>query len=215
LDLFSGGRSNFENELWIGSFSPIDDAWLAYILDNGVFRLERFQSNLEVFNNQNRTELDEAGIKRAVLLWMSGGWYPTLCNELELEMYQALRLVNGFISFNVQTAVSVLVRLKELKTARYTLPRQIANWSSFLQHGVDSQLKLDLTEMGLVDRIGVLALANYLTSIGFVHDEYGSLKAYLVQNRAEILRGIQASLPRLALNKLQLFFSRIVTRTLL
>jgi len=204
---------DFDDNIWSSSFEALEESWLTYILDNGVFQLERYKSNLQEFNTQNKCELAEAEIKRAIRLWMSGNWYATICHELGLEMHQVLRLINIFISFNVQNAVSVVVRLKELKSTGYTMPDQIANWSSFLQHGIDSQLKLDLIEMGLIDRVGVFALANYLDSTAFIRIDYKSLKAHLIQNRDEIVHNIQQGLPRISLYKLRLFISRLGLKT--
>jgi hypothetical protein len=131
-----------------------------------------------------------------------------------LEIYQVLRLINSFISFNIQTVVSAVIRLKELKATGYTLPTTIANWPSFLQNGVDSQLKLDLIEMGLIDRVAVLGLANYFTSVDFVYEDYKSLRAYLIQNGDQIIESQKDKLPTISFEKVEIFIRRLYIRTL-
>lgn len=200
---------NFDNEIWNNEFEPLDEGWLNYILDNGIFPLPRFKANLIDFNNQNSCELENSDVKNAIQYWMSGSWYESMSIRLELKIYQVLRLINSFISFNVQAVISAIVRLKELKTTEYTMPNQIANWSSYLQHGIDSQLKLDLIEMGLIDRVAVLELSRYLVASDYVYSDYRSLKGFLLENRARIRENIGQNLPVIAFEKLRLFFDRL------
>ena len=200
---------NFDNEIWNDEFEPLDEGWLNYILDNGIFQLPRFKANLSDFNSQNNCELENNDIREAIQLWMSGSWYENMSTQLTLETYQVLRLINSFISFNVQTVISAVVRLKELRTTEYTMPNQIANWSSYLQHGIDMQLKLDLIEMGLIDRVAVLELSRYLFVSDYVYSNYRSLKEFLLENRARIREDIGQNLPVIAFEKLRLFFDRL------
>jgi helicase len=153
---------DFENEIWNQEFESLDEDWLKYILDDGIFKLQRYSSNLDSFNERYEVKLTNDAIKDAIKLWMNGNWYDTLCNELNIPMQQTLRLINSFINFNIQSVISAIIRLKELNSSEHTMPTNIANWSSFLQHGVNSQLKLDLIEMGLIDRVAVLEFSKYL-----------------------------------------------------
>lgn len=205
---------DFENEIWSNEIDALDEIWLSYILDNGIFELPIFKANITQFNKANKCKISNTDVKRAIQLWMQGSWYEAMNDELKLETYLVLRLINSFISFNVQTVVSAIVRLKELKTLDYIMPSQIANWSSFLQHGVNSQLKLDLIEMGLIDRVAVLELSNYLISRNYDYSDYKSLKDYLLQNRRFIRENIRQRLPILAFEKLRLFFERLNILTL-
>jgi hypothetical protein len=178
-------------------------------LDNGIFQLSIFKANLIQFNNQNRCNLENTNVKKAIQLWMSGSWYDYISIDLKLETYQVLRLINSFISFNIQTVISAVVRLKELTTIEYSMPIQIANWSSYLQHGIDSQLKLDLIEMGLIDRVATLELSRFLLSQNYIYSDYRTLKTFLVENKAIIIENIVQNLPMISFEKLRLFFDRL------
>jgi helicase len=206
---------DFENDIWNKSPEALDDEWLKYILDDGIFQLDIFVSNLEFFNEKNKSKLSNADIKKAILLWMHGNWYETLCNKLGLKMNQVLRLINSFISFNVQSVISAIIRLKELKNPEYSMPENIVNWSSILQHGINSQIKLDLIEMGLIDRISVLELAKHLESSGYVYSDYKALKIFLNVNGIDISEAIRDNLPVISYEILRAFIDRLKFKNIL
>ena len=206
---------DFDDEIWNNEFEPLDKKWLKYILDNGVFKLNRFNKNLQAFIEENRCKLDSEKVKKAILLWMSGNWYEKLSIDLELETHQVLRLINSFISYNIQTVISSVIRLKELNTKEYILPTQLANWSSYLQHGINSQLQLDLIELGLIDRVTVLEISKYLDAIGYQHEDYKTIKSFLLFNGVEITETIRESLPVISYNKLRIFTNRLNMRNIL
>ena len=122
---------------------------------------------------------------------MTGNWYEKLSKEIGIATHQILRLINSFISYNIQTVVSSVIRLKELNSDEYVLPTQIANWSSFLQHGINSQLQLDLIELGLIDRVAVIEISKFLETTGYIHGDYRSIKSYLLLNGEEITEAIR------------------------
>jgi superfamily II DNA/RNA helicase len=200
---------DFENEIWEEEFLPLNKKWLKYILDNGVFQLKRFDLSLEEFNDENNCNINRETVKKAITLWMKGNWYDSLSEELQLEIHQVLRLINSFIGFNVQSVVSSVIRLRELKNAFSLLPSQILNWASFLMHGVNSQLQLDLIELGLIERVAVLEVSKYLNDTGYEHQDYNFLKDYLLLNGVEIADSIQQNLPVISASKLSSFINRL------
>jgi superfamily II DNA/RNA helicase len=200
---------NFDNDLWNHETNPLNDAWLDYIIVKGVFVLPRFKVNLDEFNKINKCQLKNEDVLEAIKLWMGGTWYEEIRLALDLETYQVLRLINSFISFNIQTVISGIVRLKELRTPEYVMPISIVNWSSCLQHGVDSQLKLDLIEMGLTDRVAVIQLSEYLLNRNFTYSEYKDLRNYLLVERTNIIENIEQNLPVIAFLKLRQFLDRL------
>ena len=206
---------DFDDKIWNNEFEPLDKEWINYILDNGVFKLNRFTKNLQIFNEDNRCELDSGKVKKAILLWMNGNWYEKMSNDLELETHQVLRLINSFISYNIQTIISSVIRLKELKSEDYALPTQLANWSSYLQHGINSQLQLDIIELGLIDRVAVLEVSNYLNQIGYQHEDYETIKSFLIFNGVELIEVLRETLPIISYNKLRTFINRLNIRNIL
>jgi helicase len=200
---------DFDNKIWNQEIEILSQDWLEYLLVNGIFELPRFKSNLTEFNEQNSCDVNNSDILNAIQLWINGNWYETIGVNLDLEIYQVLRLINSFISFNVQTMVSAIIRLKELKDPNYVMPESIAHWSSFLQHGINSQLKLDLIEMGLTERLSVLLISEYLFSSGYEYSNYRSLRAYLYNNRENILLDLRTRIPFIAFEKFRIFLERL------
>lgn len=205
---------DFENEIWSEPFDALSESWLTYIFDNGIFKLQKFISDLEAFNSNNNCELTNESVKNAILLWMNGNWFKEINDELQIEMHQTLRLINGLIGFNIQSIISAVIRIKELKSDEYEFPDNLQSFPSLLQHGLNSQLKLDIIEMGLIDRVSILVVGNYLESIGYVHSDYKALKAYLRVNGLEILEAIRESLPAISYEKSKVFVERLNIRNI-
>ena len=200
---------DFENEIWDNEVDPLNEAWLDYILDEGVFKLDRYSANLITFNKVNKIALDNADVKLAIIKWMKGDWYYTISESLGITIDETLRLINGFISFNIQNVVSATIRLKELKTPNYSMPASITNWSSFLQHGIKSQWELDLIEMGLIDRVAVIELFKYLERMEYNYIDYNYFKSYLISNSDVIPDLLQDDLPSISFDKLSSFLEKL------
>lgn len=206
---------DFDDEIWLEEIEPLSKKWIKYILDEGIFKLSKFEINLKEFNELNSSEIDSAIVKKAISLWMKGCWYPEIQEELSLEMYQVLRLINSFLSFNIQSVVSSVIRLKELTSNDFVLPVSIANWPSYLQHGLRSQIALDLIEMGLIDRVAVLELEKYLIQINYVHIDYKTLKAFFLTNGTEIIEIVRPNIPAISYKKLRSFNNSLYLRNIL
>lgn len=200
---------NFEDDIWNSDFDTLNENWLNYILDNGIFKLKRFEVNIEEFNEFNNCSLSEDDIRKAVVLWMKGKWFQEISNELNIQIHQTLRLINSFLSFNIQSVIASVIRIKELKNDDYNIPLSINNWPSMLLYGVNSQLKLDIIEMGLIDRIAVQELSKYLEDMEYTHFDFNELKLILVRDGDEISEIIRPNIPFLAYNKIREFIYNI------
>lgn len=205
---------DFENEIWNETFNTLNQNWLNYILDNGIFKLEMYAANLKLFNNKNKCDLNNKDIKKAIILWMSGSWFEGLSRSLKIEIFQAMRLINFFLGFNVQNMISTIIRIKELKYLNYSASNVIANWPSLLQYGLNTQIHLDLVEMGLIDRISVLVLSNHLDSDFYIHSDYETLKKYLINNGSKLLVEIQNNLPVISFEKTSSFLDLLKIRNI-
>ena len=204
---------DFEDKIWNQEIKNKNEEWLIYILDNGVFQLKRYSYDLASFNETNKCDLNNNAIKTAIQLWMKGNWFNKIKNELNIEMHQTLRLINSLISFNIQSIVSSVIRVKELKNPNNIFPT-IQNFPSLLQHGIDSQLKLDLIEMGLIDRISILALGDHLDSIEYVHSDYKTFREYLRVNGTELLELIKVNIPNISFDKAKIFIEQLNYRNI-
>ena len=200
---------DFENEIWNVDFNILNEDWLTYILDLGIFKLNRFILNLKEFNEFNNCNLSIEDVKKSIILWMNGKWYNEISKELNIQIHQTLRLINSFLSFNIQSVVSSVIRIKELQNDDYNISVNINNWPSMLLYGVNSQLKLDLIEMGLIDRIAVLELSRYLEEMNYTDLDFDELKQILARDGDEISEVIKGNMPLLANNKIKEFINNI------
>lgn len=198
-------KVDFENAIWRETFDPIDDEWVDYILEECLFRLDNFSTSLATFNELNRCIISEGQVKQSIKLWINGKWYHELAEALGIEIHHALKFINSFISYNVQSTISSIIRLKEVSDDEYDLPDHIINWSAFLQYGISKQQQLDLFEMGLIDRVAVYGLSDSLDSNGYVHEDYKNLKGYILQNQRIILASLSEELPRISREKISNF----------
>jgi len=200
---------NFDDKIWDTDFDFLNEDWLTYIFDDGIFKLKRFEANLNEFNTFNNCNLSYEEIKKVIKLWMNGNWYNEISTELKIQIHQTLRLINSFLSFNVQSLVSSIIRIKQLKYEDYNITLNINNWPSMLLYGVNSQLKLDLIEMGLIDRIAVQELSKYLDDMHYTHLDFNELKQVLARDGDEISEIIKPNIPFLAYNKIREFIYNI------
>lgn len=200
---------NFEDVIWNSDFETLNENWLNYILDNGIFKLKRFEVNIKEFNEFNNCSLSEDDIRKAVILWMNGKWFQEISNELNIQIHQTLRLINSFLSFNIQSVIASVIRIKELKNDDYNIPLCINNWPSMLLYGVNTQLELDIIEMGLIDRIAVQELSRYLNDMKYTHFDFNELKQILARDGDEISEIIRPNIPFLAFNKIREFIYNI------
>lgn len=194
---------DFENPVWDAEIDTFDNDWMCYILDEGVFKLSRIKYELGQFNDVNGTELTFEKLRQGIELWMKEKWYNQIAFELKIEISQVLRLLNSVIGFNISNILSTVIRLKELTSDQSVTTASIANWPSYIQHGLNSQLQLDIVGLGLIERLSVIELSLFLIKQKYHHVDYKSLKAYLVSNKDFVIDGLSNLLPRISFNKIK------------
>ncbi len=197
---------DFESPVWDAEIDTFDNDWVCYILDEGVFKLSRMKYELEQFNNTNGAELTFEKLRQGIELWMKEKWYDQIAFELKIEIFQVLRLLNSIIGFNISNILSTVIRLKELMSDQFVATASIANWPSYIQHGLNSQLQLDIVGLGLIERLSVIELSRFLTKQKYHHLDYKGLKTYLIGNSDFILDGLSDLLPRISFNKIKSLF---------
>ncbi|MEE9164977.1 MAG: hypothetical protein V3U15_01815, partial [Nitrospinota bacterium] len=157
----------------------------------------------EQFNNANGTELTFEKLRQGIELWMKENWYNQIALELNIEIFQVLRLLNSIVGFNISNILSTVIHIKELIDNQFIKPASIANWPSYLQQGLNSQLQIDIVELGLIERLSVIELSRFLTEQDYHHVDYKSLKKYLVNNKDFILDGLEDLIPKISFKKIK------------
>jgi hypothetical protein len=155
---------NFENETWFSCSDALSEDWLYYILDNGIFKIDAIKQSLDDFNVRNKTDISFELIKDAIIKWMKGGWYNELADISGISVDIVLELINIVFQLKFQAIISAVIRMAEIKNTDKQISPIILNWTKMFQYGLDSQLKLDLLELGLTDRTAILFMEKYCGS---------------------------------------------------
>ncbi len=199
---------DFENEIWENLTDALAEDWLSFILDNGIFLMETFQSIITEFNSINSCDIDNQKIKTVIIMWMNGEWFENI-SKIGIEMHHLLRLINNFLSFKMNTLVSSAIRLAEIRNSEKEISPIIISWPSLLQFGFNNISKLNLMELGLTDREAVLQLDGYLKNLNYVHLNISDLKKYLLKNK-EIILGIpKDDIPSIAKKSIDNFIRKL------
>jgi len=200
---------NFEDEIWFADFDILSDDWLFYIFDEGIFNLETIKQEINKFNNENKLNINLEMIKIFILKWMKGAWFSELAVIFNTSINIVLKFINTILQFNIQSILSSIIRIAEVKNENKQISSVILNWPKMLQYGLDSQLKLDLFELGLTDRIAILFISNYCISKGYKHNSKNELKQYIINITPSIYKILPLPIPSIAYNNFVNFIDNI------
>jgi hypothetical protein len=76
-------------------------------------------------------------------------------------------------------------------------------WPQYLLYGLKNRLQLDLIELGVTNRIGIIALSKVIQQKGFAYSELKTLKNYVKENCEKILEEIKNKIPQVSYEKLK------------
>ncbi|GHV37266.1 hypothetical protein AGMMS49546_04510 [Spirochaetia bacterium] len=179
---------DFNNDIWFANEISHED-WITFIFDNSIFTLQFYNDILLEFNNKNKVEIDPVALKSILLLWLTGSWYCDISTYTGLDIKVILRLINKLFTYELQSLLSAIIRIAEIRNENIEISQFIINWPKMMQYGLDSQLKLDLLELGLSDRVAIIKLNQYLHNINFNYQSKGELVEF-INNNVEIIRNI-------------------------
>lgn len=198
-------RSNLDldNQLWANIDNPISDEWLSFIIDNQAANLSQVTYRLSQFNKINRTELTFADVKSVIKLWMSGNWFDKIAEACKCDIDTALRLINSFIGYHLQSACSSIIRNVEMRLTddKRIISSTALNFPQYLLYGLFNPMHIALVEIGFNDRIGIMEVSKIVAGSGFTYDTIPELKRYLRNNREEILMDLEGKIPVISIEK--------------
>jgi superfamily II DNA/RNA helicase len=200
---------DFENELWYSNTEVLSENWLQYIFDNGIFRFDIIRQSIDNFNERYNVQLEFELIKKIIVYWMKGAWYNELSAISGISVSFILELMNTIFQFEFQSLMTSIIRIAEIKNEGKIISQTILNWTKMFQYGLDSQLKLDLLELGLNDRVTILFLENYCISKGYNHQSKDDLKQYIKNIAPSIYRISTLPIPNIAFKNLINFIDNI------
>jgi len=199
---------DFGNEIWYSNNEALSENWLSYILDKGVFKLGTVRKNFDENITIQRAGISFEKIKIIMIYWMKGTWYNELARIVDLSVDLILELMNTVLQFQFQKIIFSVIRIAELKNEDKPISQLILNWPKMFQYGLDSQLKLDLLELGLNDRVAILFLNEYCISEGYIHQSKSELKQYIKKIKPFIYGISPLQIPGIAFNNLINFINK-------
>jgi hypothetical protein len=182
---------------------------LYYILDNGIFKIDASKQSLDEFNVRNKTGISFELIKNAIIKWMKGGWYNELADISGISVDIVLELINIVFQLKFQAIISAVIRMSEIKNTDKQISPIILNWTKMFQYGLDSQLKLDLLELGLTDRTAILFVEKYCSSKGYNHQSRKDLRQYIKTITPSIYAMSPTPIPNIAFVNLIQFMDKL------
>lgn len=179
---------DFNNDIWFSN-EISQNEWIKFILEDSIFTIQTYKNILSEFNSRNKIEIDSAILKAILSLWIAGSWYCDISNYTGIEIKIILRLINNLFTYGLQRLLSTVIRIAEIRNADKEISQFIINWPKMLQYGLDSQLKVDLFELGLSDRVAIIKFDQYIKSINYNHLSKKELIEFINAN-FEIMRNI-------------------------
>jgi hypothetical protein len=199
---------DFENEIWYSNLDALSDEWLEFILDKGIFRIKKVINSIRQ-ENCKIADLNFGIIKNIIINWMKGYWYNQLSALSDLSINDILTLIGDVFQFEFQNVLSSVIRIGEIKNNDKQISLIILNWPKMLQYGLDSQLKIDLLELGLSDRIAILFLNDYCNSLGYNHQTKDEFKQYIKTISPSIRSMTPVPIPNISFRNLIDFMDKI------
>ncbi len=197
---------NIDDEIWTNADNPLNEHWINLIFSI-LSHSSIIQYKLEEFNKINiKNEekfLSLSDIKNCVKFWIQGNWFNEISQQCLGNIGLALKIINSFVGFELQNIISSIIHIAEskLKDNEKEISRTILNFPKFLCYGLNSQLQLDLMEIGFTDRIGILELSKILEG-NIDYSEAYELKIIFHNNDEQIIKNIKDNVPEISLKKI-------------
>lgn len=197
---------NIHDPNWNQEADPTSARWLDFIVDKILLKIPSVEQNLQIFNSKNAVTITAANIKSILILWLDGGFYYEFSSYLDNNIDKTLRFIHNFVGYTLYTALSVTIRNLQLRlTAPEFLPEHVVNFPTYLQHGINSTLQLNLMEIGFNDRIAIITLAELINND--VDSNILSLEQYLIDNHITLSDQLETLVPAIVFKKIQQTFS--------
>lgn len=197
--------TDFDNEIFETLVNPVNKEWLDFILDNIVFKIPNIAFSIEEF------ELNKTDLRNAIVYWINGYWFEDISNQLKKDVNSTLIIINNLICYHIQNIVASIAKIAEtiMIDNERLISKEILNWSQYLLYGVNSQMKLDLIELGLNDRVAINALAEYIDLYKFSYNDYKELKSFILANEKDLRDEMNGKIPAISYDFVTNFIDRM------
>ena len=196
-------KLDLDNIIWKELSDPTDDAWLEFLIEDKILNLSFIKYALSNFNNRNKTKLTFEEIRSVIKIWISGSWFQEISKFCSSDINIALRLINSFIGYDIQSAAVSIIRNVEMRfeIVQKEISETVLNFPQYLVYGLKTSLQLFLIEIGFNDRIAIIELSNLLETTNYNYNGLLQLKEYLRENKKELLEELLKKVPQISYNK--------------
>ncbi|QQT25264.1 DEAD/DEAH box helicase [Sphingobacterium spiritivorum] len=183
--------------------NPLDGRWIDFLFD--------ILYQFEDFNNSIPLDISREQFIEALGIWIKGGWYYDVAQGLNSTVDNALIFIR-FLEYGLQNSASSIIKYIESKRKEddQKTSDTILNWPNYLIHGVDSRLKLDLSEINIPDRILVQQIANWFIGNGIVYDNQEMLRSIILKNQLSLIEYLDGRIPQISIELLNQYFYRVI-----
>lgn len=199
---------DLENSIWLETNNPSDNVWIDFIMDIALklsivkYQLEKF--NLYNFKNNTEKYITLRDLKETIKAWINGLWFKEISGICDNNIDISLRLINSFIGYNLQSIISSVIQIVELKLKekQIEISQVILDFPQYLLYGLQNRVQLDLVEIGFTDRIGIIKLSEIINKGNIKYSNLSKFKYILNNNKTYIINEIKDVLPQISLHKI-------------
>lgn len=181
--------------------NPLDGRWIDFLFDI-LYQFEDFKNSIPL-------DISKEKFIDTLAVWISGGWYHDVAHSLGLSVDEALVFIK-FLEYGLQNSTGSIIKYIESKRKEddQKTSDTILNWPNYLIHGVDSRLKLDLSEINIPDRILIQQIANWFIGNAIVYKDQETLISIILSVRRELKEYLERRVPQISLDLLNQYFYR-------
>ena len=195
---------NLNNPIWKLLEDPTEESSIDFLIDEIISNISVVTHKLSEFNERNKTILTLNDVKTAIRSWIQGSWFETISQVFSIDVDTSLKLINSFIGYQIQSASATIIRNVEMRfeeEGRKTISQIVLNFPQYLLYGLNTNLQINLVEIGFNERIGIIALSNVLIEDEFEFTGLNTLKEYLRRNRPRLLSILIERIPKISYDK--------------
>jgi hypothetical protein len=172
--------------------NPLDRRWMEFLFD--------ILYEIDDFNNSIPPDITREKIFDALDVWIKGGWYHDVAKTLNSTVDDALIFMR-FLEYGLQNTAGSIIKYIEVKRrdGEENTSDFILNWPNYVVYGVDSKLKLDLTEISIPDRVLVQQIANWFMQKQINYYDLNNLRTLISEYQLDISKYLEGKVPIMSL----------------
>ncbi len=176
---------NIEEELWTSPDANLNDIVARF---TSLYKDFTGNKNFDIYANLLQT-------------WINGGWYKEMASSINESIEHLFKILHGdfadFIKF-VENVTSLLD--KHAENNNLVLNENTKKATLLIEKGFNNILQIHLSDIGFTERLGNIALSEYLKKINYKYVTNDSLARFLKEHIKDMIPSLH--IPTISKNKL-------------